>query len=66
MDQINLNANQAVADFILANTDRINQSLYLLSSIRKLERLGDQCKNIAEEIIFYLEAKVLKHKHRNH
>lgn len=64
MDQINVNANQAVADFILANTDRINQSLYLLSSIRKLERLGDQCKNIAEEIIFYLEAKVLKHKHR--
>jgi phosphate transport system protein len=30
--------------------------------IRKLERVGDQCKNIAEEIIFYIEAKVLKHK----
>jgi len=65
MDQINLNANQAVADFILANTDRINQSLYLLSSIRKLERLGDQCKNIAEEIIFYIEAKVLKHRNQH-
>ena len=26
-----------------------------------LERVGDQCTNIAEEIIFYIEAKVLKH-----
>lgn len=64
LDEINLNANQAVADFIRANPERINQSLYLLSSIRKLERLGDQCKNISEEIIFYIEAKVLKHKSR--
>ena len=56
LDEINFNANQAVADFIKANIDRINQSLYLLSIIRKLERVGDQCKNIAEEIIFYIEA----------
>lgn len=62
LDEINLNANQAVADFIRTNTERINQSLYLLSTIRKLERVGDQCKNISEEIIFYIEAKVLKHK----
>jgi phosphate transport system protein len=26
-----------------------------------LERVGDQSKNIAEEIIFYVEAKILKH-----
>jgi len=26
-----------------------------------LERVGDQSTNIAEEIIFYVEAKVLKH-----
>ncbi len=64
LDEINLSANQAVSDFIKSNTDRINQSLYMLSSIRKLERVGDQCKNIAEEIIFYIEAKVLKHKTR--
>ncbi|MFM9057125.1 MAG: phosphate signaling complex protein PhoU, partial [Bacteroidota bacterium] len=64
LDEINMNANQAVAEFIKSHPDRINQSLYLLSSIRKLERVGDQCKNISEEIIFYIEAKVLKHKSR--
>jgi phosphate transport system protein len=64
LDEINLSANQAVAEFIRSNPERINQSLYLLSAIRKLERVGDQCKNISEEIIFYIEAKVLKHKSR--
>jgi phosphate transport system protein len=43
--------------------DKINWSLYALSTIRKLERVGDQCKNIAEEIIFYVEAKVMRHVH---
>lgn len=61
LDEINAAANTSVADFIREHNDRINQSLYALSSIRKLERVGDQCKNIAEEIIFYIEAKVLKH-----
>jgi phosphate transport system protein len=64
LDEININATQAVADFIRSHPDRINQSLYTLSTIRKLERVGDQCKNISEEIIFYIEAKVLKHKPR--
>lgn len=35
--------------------------LYLFSVINKLERVGDMATNIAEETIFYLEAKVLKH-----
>jgi phosphate transport system protein len=64
LDEINLAANKAVADFITSHPEKVNQSLYMLSTIRKLERSGDQSKNIAEEIIFYLEAKVLKHKHK--
>ena len=28
---------------------------------RKMERFGDHCTNIAEELIFYLDAKVMKH-----
>ncbi len=61
LDEINKNANAVVLNYIRDNTNNIEQGLYILSTIRKLERVGDQCKNIAEEIIFYLEAKVLKH-----
>ena len=39
-----------------------NMLLYLLSSIRKIERAADSLKKIAEEIIYHLEAKIVKHK----
>lgn len=61
LDQINIEANTITAEYIRSNPDKIEQALYLLSIIRKLERVGDQCKNMAEELIFYVEAKVLKH-----
>ncbi len=62
VDEINVKANAVVADFMRSHPDKIEEGLYLISMIRKLERVGDHCKNIAEEIIFNIEAKVLKHK----
>jgi len=61
LDTINDNAPLAVAEVIKGDLDTLPESLYILSIIRKLERVGDQSKNIAEEIIFYVEAKILKH-----
>jgi phosphate transport system protein len=61
LDSINLQANELIEAYLKDNPDEIDQALYSLSIIRKLERVGDQSKNIAEEIIFYIEAKVLKH-----
>lgn len=63
-DQLNIvnkNANKIIAGLINKKPNSVNENLNLLSIIRKLERVGDQTKNIAEEIIFYLEAKVLRH-----
>ncbi len=62
LDDINMKANAIIADYIRTHPDNIDATLYLLSIIRKLERVGDQAKNMAEEIIFYVEAKVLKHR----
>jgi phosphate transport system protein len=62
LDDINMKANSIIADYIRNHPDNIEATLYLLSIIRKLERVGDQAKNMAEEIIFYIEAKVLKHR----
>lgn len=62
LDDINIKASSVIAEYVKKNPDSIESSLYLLSIIRKLERVGDQAKNIAEEIIFYIEAKVLKHR----
>ncbi|MDO3644693.1 MAG: phosphate signaling complex protein PhoU [Mucilaginibacter sp.] len=61
LDAINEKAPATVAEVIKADLNGIPEALYMLSVIRKLERVGDQAKNIAEEIIFYVEAKILKH-----
>ena len=59
INKINTDAHQ----IIINNIDKYdnNMLLYLLSSIRKIERAGDSLKKIGEEIIYHLEAKVIKH-----
>jgi phosphate transport system protein len=61
LDQINKKANDLIAKYVAEHPEHMQQSLTVLSMIRRLERIGDQTENIAEEIIFYIEAKVLKH-----
>lgn len=61
LNKINLNAANITIQLIQQSPEKINNYLYLLSIMRKLERVGDLAKNIAEELIFYMEAKVLKH-----
>ncbi len=43
------------------NITPLEKSLNLAMMLRKLERIGDHCSNIMEEIVFYVDAKVLKH-----
>ncbi|RYD78178.1 MAG: phosphate signaling complex protein PhoU, partial [Sphingobacteriales bacterium] len=62
IDDITDRAIVKIADFLKQNNNNIEKDLYLLLIHRKLERVGDLMKNMAEEIIFYVEAKVLKHK----
>ncbi len=62
LNEINEQAAGKVGELIKKDPSRVDQYIYILSIIRKLERGGDLTKNISEEIIFYIEAKVLKHK----
>lgn len=61
----NKKVNHVIGEYIKFKPEEIEHSLNLLSVVRKLERVGDQTKNISEEIIFYIEAKVLKHRTKN-
>lgn len=62
LNEINRGISNVTASLINENGKQVEEYLYLFSIIRKLERVGDLLKNVAEEIIFYIEAKVLKHK----
>jgi phosphate transport system protein len=61
LNELNHTAINIVTNYCRANPDRIRQALYLLSIVRRLERTGDHITNIAEEIIFFRDAQVLRH-----
>jgi len=42
---------------MMANSDQVTQANYLLFACRFLERMGDYCTNIAEEIVYLCSGK---------
>lgn len=64
LDKLNDVASYKALDCLDKFPQHRRQTLHVLSIIRKLERVGDQSKNIAEEIIFYIDAKVVKHRRK--
>lgn len=62
LNRINKNASKVISEFVKEAPATFRSSLFLFSAIKKIERVGDQVKNVAEELIFYLEVEVLKHK----
>ena len=65
VNQIKEKATDVIASTLTNNTyttETAKQMLRIQDIFRKLERSGDHIKNIAEEIIFHIEAKIIKHK----
>ncbi len=58
---LNNKASKIIAKQILLQPEKIDNLLRLLILVRKIERTGDLIKSMAEEIIFYVEAKVIRH-----
>ena len=61
LDRINLASTGILTDYAIAHKEAIPLCIGFGSVFRKLERTGDHLTNIAEEIVFYIDAKVLKH-----
>ena len=64
LDKINIKAFTVIEEEIKKDISITQQALILFSVVKKLERVGDLIKNIAEEIIFYVDAEKLKHKRK--
>lgn len=61
VDEIYHTAIKVLAAYVAQNPDKAECVLETLLVIRKVERIGDHCSNIVEEIVFYIDAKILKH-----
>ena len=65
VDEINGNVSKILADYIHEKPEDAEFCLNFKSVFLKLERTGDHTTNLDEEIIFYIDAKVLKHSYLN-
>lgn len=62
LDKINADSFAIVEEELKKDASIASQIILMFAVIKKFERVGDLIKNIAEEIIFYIDAEVLKHK----
>lgn len=62
MNEIRNYSIKRLSDFLTKNQQSTENCFYAFIIVRKLERIGDHIKNIAEEIIFHYEAKIIRHK----
>lgn len=53
--------NTLITDYIIKDPTTVNQAISLLITARHLERICDHAKYIAEDVIFLLDAKQIKH-----
>lgn len=64
LDTINSNSFKTIEIEIKKDSTIITEALILFSVVKKLERVGDLIKNVAEEIIFYIDAEIIKHQRK--
>ena len=65
LNSINRESGRIIANAVRQDPDNAERYMNLFSTMRKVERMGDLTKNIAEDTIFFIEAKVLKHKSKD-
>lgn len=61
VDELYCNAINVLSAYIQEKPENALCALRTMIMIRKLERIGDHCSNLVEIIVFYIDAKVLKH-----
>lgn len=61
VDRINAASLNVLSDYIVAHPEKTREILGLVGVIRRVERVGDRSANIAEDIVFYVDAKELRH-----
>ncbi len=62
VDQLNREMFILIQKAILNNPDDLESLIHLLSISRHLERAADLASNVAEEVIYMVEGKIIRHK----
>ena len=61
VDAIHREAVPVLAAWITAHPDQTAETMGIHNVVRRVERMGDRLSNIAEDVVFYVDAKELRH-----
>jgi phosphate transport system protein len=65
LNELHKKAMRLTAELIRENPDEAKTLLTLFSLTRDLERAGDLTKNIGEELVFHIDARIMKHQKKS-
>ena len=65
VDQINKILHEKVRAFYSKNIEKLNFCLCILAVARSLERIADHTTNIAEDVVYMVTGKIVRHTHPN-
>jgi phosphate transport system protein len=64
VDRIHQQMFREMKEVARLNPDNLEAPISVLSASRNLERIADQCTNIAEDVIFMVEGEIVRHRRR--
>jgi phosphate transport system protein len=62
VDAINREMYRQVEEAISENVANLKQQIRYLEVCRHLERIGDHCTNIAEDVVYMIKGNIVRHK----
>ena len=66
MDNLNEENRRIIIDIMKQDLNNVEPGVAMLGISRMMERLGDLATNIAEDVIFIVEAQLIKHKYEKY
>lgn len=61
IDASNREIIQQLIEMMHAQPDRLDALLHLFSAVRQVERVADHATNIAEDVVYLVEGKIIRH-----
>ena len=61
IDEMKKKLKQSILDELQADSSHAESLVALLTACNRLERIGDHAQNIAEDVIYLIDAEIIRH-----
>lgn len=61
VDRFNREIIDQISQFMKESSDHVDSGLHLFSAVRQLERIADHATNIAEDVVYLVAGKIIRH-----